>query len=210
MLVIGLVGGVASGKSFVAECFEQLGAEILNADELGHQVLDQPEVISEIRSIWPSVINQAGTIDRKALAKIVFEPSEDPGVSPSLQILERITHPRIGAKVKQQLADFRTRDVPVVVLDAPVMLKAGWQEVCDRIVFVQTDLPARLQRAATRGWDRNELLKRESFQTSMEEKRKCATDIVDNSGTKQETCRQVKTLWQSWNLSPNPTRNPTS
>jgi dephospho-CoA kinase len=123
-------------------------------------------------------------------------------------MLERITHPRIGAKVKQHLSALRAQHVSVVVLDAPVMLKAGWQNVCDRIVFVQTDLPIRLRRAATRGWDENELLKRESFQTSLEEKRNCSTDIVDNSGTQEETFSQVETLWQNWNLSPNPTRNP--
>jgi dephospho-CoA kinase len=213
MLVIGLVGGVASGKSFVARCFESLGAEVLNADEIGHQILALPAVIAEIRSAWPQVVLLDGTIDRQALAKIVFRTDtpttesagRDRPASPQifnqpLTQLEKITHPAIGICIDQRLSELRAASQIAAVLDAPVLFKAGWQSRCDKIVFVDADLAQRQKRAVERGWPADEIDKREQFQTTLLFKRQNSTDILNNSNSKQETVSQVRQLWLDWGL----------
>jgi dephospho-CoA kinase len=215
MLVIGLAGGIASGKSFVADCFVNCGSERINADEIGHQVLEQAEVIEAIVARWgDSVLQDSGQIDRKALGRRVFNTgdSSTQGIvdkhealkgrdDDELKILESITHPRIEERIREQLIEFkRTSDKSAVVMDAPVMFKTGWDQVCDKIVFVHSDIAIRQQRASARGWQKGELERRESFQMTLEEKRQRSTDFVDNSHSKQKTNDQVFQLWQDWNL----------
>ena len=152
MLVIGIAGGIASGKSLVADCFNHFGALVLDADQIGHEVLKDPTIINSIVELWGNIILKDGEVDRGALAKIVF----DPGINgtKSLQQLEQITHPAIGKKIQAQLSELRSESKsPAVVLDAPIMFKANWDRICDKIVFVKADLFQRQQRASQRGWD---------------------------------------------------------
>lgn len=204
MLVIGLAGGVASGKSWVARCFEHLGARILDADQIGHEVLKQPDVFAAIVSQWGEQVVSNEEINRSALGRVVFGSNQ--GDTSQLQILEQITHPRIGQLIGQELANL-TRDsktaesgIPAVILDAPVMFKAGWDQLCDKIVFIETEISVRQQRARARGWSPDEIRRRESFQTPINEKRKRSTDIIQNSNSKIETYKQACGLWQKWNL----------
>jgi dephospho-CoA kinase len=198
MLIIGLAGGVASGKSFVANCFRELGAEHIDADEIGHRVLDQSNIQEQIVTRWGGGIIDQGKINRRQLAKIVFAADAP---ADELTKLEQITHPAIGEHVERQLQQFKQQgNVPAVVLDAPVMFRAGWDVFCDRIVFVDAPLSIRQKRAGERGWSEDELLRRESFQTPIEEKRRRATDMIDNSGTQSETKQQVQDLWNAWRL----------
>ncbi len=196
MLVIGLVGGVASGKSFVAECFASLGAEIIDADKIGHAVLNLPAVVEKIKSLWPEVVVDE-KVDRKLLAGIVFHSETQ---SAQLLQLEQITHPYINDRIAERLIEYQSLESIAVVLDAPVLFKAGWQERCDKIVFVETSSDIRAERAESRGWPPDELEKREQSQTSLTKKRQLATDIVNNSGSKHETLQQVRTLWIGWGL----------
>jgi dephospho-CoA kinase len=204
MLVIGLVGGVACGKSFVASCFRELGAEILDADKIGHQVLEIPKVISDIRSRWPNVSMVEGKIDRTSLARIVFRDGE----KDQLNWLESITHPLIEKEILNRIVEFRRRDTVAAVLDAPVMFKSGWNKICDRIVFIHTDLQTRIARSANRGWSADEVSKRELFQTPLNEKRNRSTNVVDNSQSKDETRKQIKQLWHAWKLGHDQGNNP--
>lgn len=198
MLVIGLAGGIASGKSLVASCFEHFGAIVLDADRVGHEVLKEPAVIAAIVAQWGPGLLKDGEIDRIALARIVFDPkSED---SSQLERLEQITHPRIGQRIREQLAQLESEAI-AVVLDAPVMFKAGWDRLCDKIVFVEADPSIREQRAGQRGWPHEELARRENRQTPIAEKRSKSTDVIDNSKSKEATFVQVRDLWRSWNLS---------
>ena len=205
MLIIGLAGGVASGKSLVARCFEYFGAAVLDADRLGHEVLREPEVIAEIVSNWGECVVKDGEIDRSALGKIVFD-SNLGGTNSQLKKLEQITHPRIGLKIRQQLSklekesNLKGAEIPAVVLDAPVMFKAGWDKLCDKIVFVDAEISIRQQRARQRGWNPDELARREAYQTPLNEKRKLSTSVIQNSNSKIETLNQVRSLWQQWNL----------
>lgn len=198
MLVIGLTGGIASGKSFVAECFAQLGCEIVNADLIGHQVLRLPETIERIREAFGDRTVVDGEVDRRALATIVF-PKDTDAPSEELKLLESITHPEIGKWMERRVLEIeQSNSAQAVILDAPVMFKAQWDRFCDRIVFVHADLKIREKRANLRGWPEGELQRRERQQLPLEQKRKLASDEIDNSGSADQTREQVQSLWMKW------------
>jgi len=194
--VIGLVGGVASGKSFVAAELARLGAAVLDADRAGHQVLTDPVLIAEIRQEWgPDVLDDAGQVDRKALADIVFEPT-DQGRGHRAR-LEQITHPRIGQLILEQARKASADpNVVALVLDAPVMLEAGWGDLCQHVLFVDAPTEVRLRRVLERGWTAEEFAVRENAQQSLKNKRTRADFVIDNSGDPEYTRAQVETFWK--------------
>ncbi|MDA1050525.1 MAG: dephospho-CoA kinase [Planctomycetota bacterium] len=197
MKIIGILGGVASGKSLVAEQFRHLGAKVLDADQVGHLVLREPEVIRAARDRWgDAILAEDGQINRSEVAKIVFAPP--PGGSEELAFLEQLTHPRIGARLQQLFEQMRhSRDSKAVILDAPVMLKSGWDKFCDHILFIEVPRNLRLQRARERGWSAAHFAARESAQESLETKRAAADHVIDNSTTVDSTRQQVKSFWDS-------------
>lgn len=195
MKIIGLLGGVASGKSLVAEQFCRLGAGLLDGDRAGHEVLRLTDVRQFIHQRWgEGVIGPDGEVDRKALGRIVFDPS--PQGRQALEQLEAITHPRITERLRQQVAELAAAGRAVAVLDAPVMLKAGWDQFCDHIVFVDVPREARLSRAAARGWRQEDFAARESAQEPIAVKRARADLVIDNSGSPEQTREQVERLWR--------------
>ena len=195
MLVVGLVGGIASGKSFVAGCFQALGAAVIDADRIGHEVLLLPRVIESVKSKWPEVMTSDLTIDRKKLAAIVFAPQCG---ELNLNDLESILHPEIELRMQELISKFQDAGTQVVIIDAPVLIKAGWHHRCKRILFVDSPLALRVNRALERGWDRSDLIRREARQTSLEAKRLMATDVVENHLSAQHTRDQVLKIWNSW------------
>lgn len=195
MKVIGLLGGVASGKSAVAAELAALGAGILDADRAGHAVLLEPAVERQVRDRWgPGVFDAAGRIDRRAVAKIVFAPP--PAGPVELAALEAITHPRIAALLEREIAQHRAAGTPAVVLDAAVMQKAGWDRYCDEIWFVDVPFEVRQARAAARGWGPDELAAREAAQPTLESKRALATRVIDNGGSREGLQAAVRQAWQ--------------
>jgi len=200
MIVIGLAGGIACGKSLVAACFEDLGCVIIDADKVGHEVLCLPSIVGQIAQKWGDRVVVDGKVNRHELAKIVF-PSDTDSPTEALKYLEQLTHPEIGKLVQQRLEQFRASgDFPAVVLDAPVMFKANWDRFCDQIVFIDADLETRKRRAKERGWSETELERRESYQMPLEQKRKRSTDLVTNSGSVDELKQQIIQLWRQWEI----------
>lgn len=199
MIVIGLVGGVASGKSLVAQQLQELGAVVLDGDQEGHEVLREPEVIEALRRHFGDTVLQVdGSIHRGAVAQKVFAQSTEG--RRDLAFLEQLTHPRIGAHLSRRLDELRQQEVPVVVLDAALMFKAGWDWLCDHILYVDAPRETRLARALSRGWSEQNFADREASQTPLEIKRARATATIDNSGSPEQTRRQVEQFWQSINL----------
>jgi dephospho-CoA kinase len=196
MQIIGLLGGVASGKSFVGEQFRRMGAEVLDADRVGHEVLHLPEVRAEIRKHFgDKVFGEDGEVDRKALGRIVFGPPPD---GPrELAVLEQLTHPEIRRRLTSQVERMAAEGVPAAILDAPVMLKSGWDEICSVVVFVEASDSVRRERALARGWTREEFEAREAAQESLEVKRRRADFVIDNSATAGYTEEQIERLWHS-------------
>lgn len=200
MQIIGLVGGVASGKSFVVREFASLGAGVLDADKAGHEALRRADVELAARARWGDAIftskrdENETRIERSRLAKIVFAPT--PEGRAELKYLEQLTHPHIKDLLGRQLAEFETAGRQVAILDAPVMLKTGWNGFCHHIVFVDVPRDIRVSRVRQRGWSDAEFAAREAAQESIDEKRLAADMMVDNSGSAEATRSQVVDLWR--------------
>jgi len=196
MLTVGLLGGIASGKSLVARQLAELGAGVLDADRAAHEVLRLPEVEAAARQRWGErVFGPDGWIDRGLLADLVFsDPPEGPV---ERKFLEKLTHPEIARVLKRQAEQLDAAGVEVAVLDAPLIFEAGWNKLCDVLVFVDAPLEARLARAKHRGWGEEELASRQRTQAPLGFKREQADWVIDNSGTPEQTRAQVERLWRS-------------
>lgn len=197
--VVGLLGGVASGKSLVARQLCELGAGALDGDAAGHEVLRWSEVEQLARARWGDEIFGAdGHIRRPALAAIVFAPTAEG--RRELEYLEQITHPKIATLLRRDIERLAAKGYSVAVLDAPVMLKAGWDRFCDRIVFIDAPEEVRRRRAEERGWSQEDFMAREAAQEPLQKKRDRADAVIDNSGTPEATRNQVERFWQSLEL----------
>lgn len=197
MVIIGILGGVASGKSLATQYLRELGAAVLDGDRAGHDALREPDVVAAARQRWgEGIVIPPGQIDRAALAAIVFAPGEK--AARELRFLEELTHPRITGRLRAEIdrltADGNTK---IAVLDAPVMLKAGWDKLCDTIVFIDVPEELRRARAKARGWSAAEFEQREAAQEPVEIKRKRADVVLDNSGTTDELRSQINHFWDS-------------
>lgn len=196
MKTVGLLGGIASGKSLVAKKLQELGAVVLDADRAGHEVLRLPHIKQAARDRWgASIFGPDGEIERKRLAAMVFARTEEG--RRELEYLENLTHPEIGRRLREQLNLFSQQGVSVAVLDAPVMLKAGWDRFCDQIWFIDAPYEVRLRRAKARGWTEAEFRARELAQEPVERKRELADLVLDNSGELSYTYGQIERLWHS-------------
>ncbi len=197
MILIGIVGGIASGKSLVSSRLASLGAEVLDADRVGHEVLRELAVKEAIRGRWgDGVFDCQGEIDRSEVARIVF--AANPDGPRELTFLEELTHPRIGQRLREQIAKWsRDGRTAAAVLDAPVMFKSGWDKECDTIVFVDAPRAVRFARARQRGWTEADFESREGAQQTLEAKRLRADVVIDNSSTSEHVYTQVDRFWLS-------------
>lgn len=194
--LIGLVGGIASGKSLVAETLKSQGAVVISADALAHEVLEYDEVKRAARQRWgDAIFTPDGDVDRAALAKVVFAPPPD---GPrERKHLEQLIHPEVGRLVGQRLEDLqRDHRVKAIVLDVPLLVEAGWDKLCDTIVYVDAPREQRLSRALARGWPADDFERREAVQETLAEKQAHADLLIDNSGTVDATRSQVMKYWR--------------
>ena len=197
MIVFGLLGGIGSGKSMVAQEFVRLSAGLIDADRLGHQVLEEPAVKQALQNYFGSeVIEPGGRVSRAFLARKVFSKS-DSQAKAHLRYLEEQTHPRIRALMQQELERLQSQACPAVVLDAPVLLEAGWNFHCDTLVFVAAPRAVRLERVLKRGWREADFADREAAQETLDVKRGRADVIIDNSTTLACTRAQAERYWRS-------------
>jgi dephospho-CoA kinase len=197
--VVGICGGIGSGKSAVARAFERRGARVLDADRTAHEVLTEPDVRDRIRAEFGEKVLNGGAVDRGALARLVF--GDSPGHAAARSALEAIVHPRILARLEADLAAIRALPSPpaVVVIDAPLLTESPLRAACDEIVFVDAPEAARLARTrAERRWDPADHRARERAQTDLERRRNSATRVIDNSGTPEDLERACDALYQSW------------
>ncbi|MEC8338614.1 MAG: dephospho-CoA kinase [Planctomycetota bacterium] len=195
MKIVGIVGGVASGKSTVAEIFREHGASVISADEIGHEALRDPEIIQMIAKRWGSdVISSSGEIDRRQLAMTVFS---DDGNRDALDFLEQVTHPYIKNRVLTEIDRLQATGAGVVVMDAALLLEAGWDSMCKNIVFIDASAEVREKFAAMRHWTKQELFRRESHQHSLEEKRSAADIVICNNGSLDSLRKEISTAWDS-------------
>jgi dephospho-CoA kinase len=199
--VIGLIGGIGSGKSQVAALLARKGARVLAADEMAHAALRQPDVRERVVARWGrEVLDEHGEVQRRRLGAIVFaDPDER-------RALEALLHPWIARQIEKEVADaLQDSAVRLIVLDAAVMLEAGWHGVCDRLVFVDAPREVRWRRVSgQRGWSERELEERERAQLPLTEKAAHADHVLENATTLEDLERQVDQLLHVWGLGPAP------
>lgn len=183
--VIGLIGGIGSGKSTVAELFREQGAEVLSADAVVHAVLDRPGVRRALLRTWGAEVAPKGRVDRARVARLAFRDAD------SVKRLNAIVHPHVRRDIRKAISGCRQS---VFVLDAPLLLEAGGADWCDRIVFVDAPAEVRLRRIRSRGWDRGELRRRERCQWPLKRKKRMAHTVIRNRGSRAAAARQVRTV----------------
>jgi len=194
MLKVGLTGGLACGKSFVGEVLRGYGCLLIQADELGHAVIEPGgEAYDDVvREFGIGVLDAAGRIDRRALAAQVF------GAPPRLAALNRLVHPPVFRREDELIAEFGAREPHgIAVVEAAILIETGSYRRYDRIVLVTCREDQQVERALRReGWPESDVRARLSRQMPLEEKRKYADFVIDTSGEKAETARQTCAVFQ--------------
>jgi dephospho-CoA kinase len=188
--LVGLTGGIGTGKSTVARMLRDLGVPVIDADLLARQVVEpgQPAQ-AEIVAAWPDVVDLAGGIDRKKLAERIFA---DPS---GRARLEAIVHPRIMERALDQASALQQQGFRLAFLEAALLVETGRYRLLGGLVVVAASQEQQVSRVMAReGWTRSQVLARMGAQLPLEEKRRVATDVIDNSGDEAATQNQVAAL----------------
>jgi len=212
MITIGLQGRMASGKSAVAGRFGALGGRVIDADAIAHEVLDEADVRAAVAARFgAAAIAADGRVDRAQLAKLVFGAT--PAHAAALAELEALVHPRVHQRIERALATIRETDRgdtaargPVAVLDVPLLVKAGWDRVCDAIVRLECEDGVRRERLARRGISAEQQAARDAAWESQQSRspagspppgRRPKTFSVDTSRDLAYTHAQVDRIWHT-------------
>ncbi|RQW84824.1 MAG: dephospho-CoA kinase [Geobacter sp.] len=193
MKVIGLTGGIASGKSSVAHILEKCGAVVVDADLLAREVVapGEPAYHAIVEAFGKTVVRPDGTLDRAALGKLVFADVS------ARKVLEEITHPRIAERAARRIEDERLRGTKVLFYIVPLLIEAGLASTVDAIWLVMVDKEVQINRLMTRdAISRDEALRKISTQMPLQEKAAYADVIIDNNGLPDETARCVTNEWE--------------
>lgn len=194
-MIIGLTGGIASGKSTVARMLEQKGAYLLDADQLAREAVepDQPAWQEIVNWLGPSILLPDRNLDRVRLANLVFNDKA------KLEKLNKIVHPWVGKRFISLSEEIREKDPgAVLVYDIPLLLEAGMQETVDLVLLVYVPRETQILRLQERDkLSRSEAESRLKAQMPLDEKKKYADFIIDNRGMLTETARQVDQFWNN-------------
>lgn len=194
MRIIGLTGGIASGKSTVSAHLQQLGATLVDADALAYALAlpDAPLWQAYTAHFGPQVLRSDRSLDRARIGAIVFASIEEK------RWIDATAHPLIERAVQERLAGCEAASCPFVVLDVPLLFEAGWDRLANEIWVVYVRPEIQLKRLMERnGYTMEEARQRIAAQMSLEEKRQRADLVIDNNGTPEEMCLQVTAAWQA-------------
>jgi dephospho-CoA kinase len=192
MRVIGLTGGIASGKSTVSRFLKELGGVVIDADRIGHEVLGSGDVKRELMAVFGSqILTPGGSVSRRKLGKLVF------GNPQALARLNRIMHPRIATRVEARLERCRRDGVKMVVVEAALLLEAGWASLADEVWVTVASEATVLKRLKERsGLSDVESRARLRAQLSVAERLKRADVVIDTDCRLDELRARVVGLWQ--------------
>jgi dephospho-CoA kinase len=192
MFVIGLIGGIGSGKSSVSEILNSLGVDVIDADKVGHEVyIPDSEGWRKVISVFgQGIVDQQNEIDRKKLGAIVFgDPKE-------MDKLNKLMHPIMYKLIQEKINKLADNGVEFVVLEAAILLEANWQPLTDEIWLAKADQEIVIERVQLRNkFTREEIIKRIQSQMSNEEREKHADIVISNDGTLEELKETVRSLW---------------
>jgi len=194
MIIIGLVAVPAGGKSTVAGYLADLGVTWVNADRIAHEVLQFPEIASQvIDHFGQEIIGKDGKIDHAALGKRVF--GDDDLSKQGLRYLESIIHPMTRKIILERLTQADKNNAPGVVLDVPLLLEGSWANQCDEVWFIDSPRSVQAAEAKRRGWSMDNLGLRQARQLPVEEKRRLSTRLIPNDGTLEDLQSRVEKIW---------------
>src|SRR5579862_7896568 len=195
MLKVGLTGGLACGKSFVGQSLADLGCHLLQADQLGHEVLAQGGEAhgAVVQAFGAGVVNADGEIDRRALAAQVFGSEE------RLALLNSLVHPPVVRREEEWLARTAAADPHgIAVVEAAILIETGSYKRFDKLIVVSCTAEQQVARSMKRdGVAREEALARISRQMPLAEKRRFADFVIDTSGLKEDTLRQTREVYET-------------
>lgn len=185
LIRVGIVGGVASGKSAVAAALAEFGVTVVDADAVARDVLTDAGVIAQLAGAYGrDILDDRGAIDRRRLADAAFGPP------PNTAALNEVVHPEVVRRARAL-----EPEKGLVVWDAPLLLEAGLADHCDVRLFVDTPEAVRRARAGDRGWTEEEWERREASQASLAVKQRACHVMVDNGASFDETKRQLAILY---------------
>jgi dephospho-CoA kinase len=192
MKIIGITGGIGSGKSTVASLLAELGAIIIDADKIGYEVLDTDNQARKqvVAAFGQGILNPNGSVNRKEIGKIVFTDRK------ALLHLNQIMHPLINRIVKTKLMDFKKQKVSIVVLDAPLLIEANWINMVDTIWVITTSEANVFRRLEKIGFPDADIAARISCQLPESEQVKMADIVINNNFGLEELRFKVNLLWQ--------------
>ncbi len=203
MRLVGLTGGIATGKSTVARRLVARGAALVDADALAREVVEpgRPALADIAAAFGPAVLRGDGSLDRPALAAVVFADAA------ARARLEAITHPRIHELTGERILAALASDAPLVVVDVPLLYEKGREAMFEGVLVVWCDAATQVRRMVERdGLDEAAARARLAAQMDVAEKRRRATWVIDNSGSVEECLRQVDAWWEAWVATANPRR----
>jgi dephospho-CoA kinase len=196
MRLVGLTGGIGSGKSAVGRLLAAHGAVVIDADQVAREVVEpgEPALAEIVARFGPEIVDDEGRLDRPALAAIVFDDET------ARRDLEAITHPRIGQQILTRIAEVAGREHVngennIVVVEHPLLIEIGQTDAYEDLVVVVADEDVRLERLAARGVQADDARARMRAQATDEERRAAATHVVVNDGTMDDLTRDVEALW---------------
>jgi len=202
MRIVGLIGRIGAGKSTVARLLAERGAHVIDADRIAHEELETADVRAAIAARFGAgALTSEGLVNRAAVAAAVFGPTPDHEAA--LRDLEAIVHPRVHRRIESEIARIRRAGAPaagrrVVVLDVPLLVRAGWAGRCDRLIVVECDEAERRRRLAARGWSAEQQAAREAAWNrgaTLPEELAAKILRLDASGDPSYTSRQIASIW---------------
>lgn len=196
-MIIGLTGSIASGKSTVAKYLSELGAKVIDADQVARNVVqpNTPALKELVNSFGPGILNNDQTLNRQKLATIVFKDSD------ARKTLENITHPRIEEEINREIRDFAsTHPHGNLVLEVPLLIEVGWHKKVDQVWLVTVNEREQLNRLIKRDkLSLEQALDRIKSQMPQQEKAKYADVLIENSGSSEDMRKRVKEIWDTIN-----------
>lgn len=200
--IIGILGGICSGKSTVAGEFAKLGCKVIDADKIAHELLDRKDIMERVVGLFgETILNSEEKIDSRKLAGIVFSDSD------KLSSLNKIIHPFVLERAEELIEKYYGQSqVKAIVLDMPLLAEVGWDKRCDKLIFVDCKRELRIKRAKKKGvFDENQLKIREKFQISLDNKVSITDNTIDNNSGFSALAKQIANIFSciidKWGLS---------
>jgi len=191
--VAGLTGGIATGKSTVADMFEELGASIVDSDAIAHRIVEpgEPAYKEIVEYFGKGILRPDRTIDREELGAIVFNDDKQ------REMLNRMTHPRVFERMRQMIEMYGERGAELVLCDIPLLIESGAQKWINPVILVYADPEIQMERLVERDkCSKERAASRISSQMPIDDKKKLADLVIDNSDSIESTREQVRSIWK--------------